>query len=133
MGEIATTYTSNLGYFSRSEVVQTTLKQPAVVIEPYNNETTYFSIVVGDGDNVAYVQSTRRAWMLKKVAQCQADPNNCPNLVWTLSPHLPQLAPQWAQWYFDQAALTGKDFFVLPPSGDMYSYPGAMSESNQVY
>lgn len=30
-----------------------------------------------------------------------------------------------------QALTTGQDWFVLPPSGDTYSYPGEMSPQNQ--
>ena len=28
-----------------------------------------------------------------------------------------------AGWYYDGALKTGHDYFVLPPSGDLYSYP----------
>jgi hypothetical protein len=33
--------------------------------------------------------------------------------------------------FFDQSYLTGNDYFVLPPSGDLYSYPGQMPSNVQ--
>ena len=38
------------------------------------------------------------------------------------------LAPGMLRWYYDQALKTGSDFFMLPPSGELYAYPAAMSK-----
>jgi hypothetical protein len=35
-------------------------------------------------------------------------------------------APEMMQWFYDQSYKTGRDYFVLPPSGHLYSYPSAM-------
>ena len=50
----------------------------------------------------------------------------CYPLAWTLSPHLLRVAPDIARWYFTEAQRTRADFFVLPPSGTLYAYPGSM-------
>lgn len=55
----------------------------------------------------------------------------CFPLSWTISPHLLYLAPDWAQWYYNQSYLTQHDYFVLPPSGHTYSYPGLMTDDDQ--
>ena len=36
-----------------------------------------------------------------------------------------------AGWYYDGALKTGNDYFVLPPSGDLYSYPGQFQPDDQ--
>ncbi len=36
------------------------------------------------------------------------------------------MAPDWLEWYYNKASLTGHDYFMLPPSGDLYSYPAEM-------
>jgi hypothetical protein len=43
-----------------------------------------------------------------------------------MSPQLLHLSPEWLHWYYNQSCSTGFDYFVLPPSGDLYSYPGEM-------
>ena len=61
-------------------------------------------------------------------------------LVFTMSPHLTHLAPDWLHWshklsihhvlklihfrYYGMANMSGPDVFALPPSGHTYSYPG---------
>merc|ERR1719362_682411 len=50
----------------------------------------------------------------------------CFPLVWTVSPQLLHLAPDMLRWYYSMSYRTGRDFFVLPPSGDLYSYPAMM-------
>ena len=35
------------------------------------------------------------------------------------------------RWYYAKAASTGQDWFVLPPSGTLYSYPGEFSPALQ--
>jgi hypothetical protein len=98
----------------------------------YNASKTYVSIVLGDGDNIGFLKGSRRDWMRSRVSKCAAEPaSGCFPLTWTLSPHLLHLAPDWLWWYYNQSITTGADFFVLPPSGDTYSYPGMMPAEMQ--
>jgi hypothetical protein len=48
-----------------------------------------------------------------------------------MAPHLLHLAPDWLLSFFRRAQATGNDWFVLPASGDMYSYPGMMQADDQ--
>ena len=57
--------------------------------------------------------------------------NSCFPLVWTISPQLVTHAPQLIEWWYEEVKTTGNDYFVLPPSGDLYSYPGQMSDDDQ--
>ena len=43
-----------------------------------------------------------------------------------MSPAALDVAPDWVRWYVDQANGTRRDWFVLPPSGVLYAYPGMM-------
>jgi hypothetical protein len=135
MGQIATSGTSNLAYFSRlSAVTEPTLQNPITNIEPYSNTKSYLSIVVGDGDNVAYLQGGRRNWMVDRVNRCldnDDQDDDCFPLLWSLSPQITHLAPEWLSWYYEKSYLTQHDYFVLPPSGDLYSYPGEMPQDMQ--
>lgn len=65
--------------------------------------------------------------------RCKADPSSkgCFPLLWSMSPQLLHLAPDWLRWYYDRAHESGHDYFVLPPSGDLYSYPGQMQPTDQ--
>lgn len=85
------------------------------------------AFIIGDGDNLNFVKSSRKDWMTARVTYCAdkvKDGKKCPPLIWSLSAQLLKLAPDMITWYFDQAKKTGADFFTLPPSGDLYSYPG---------
>lgn len=88
---------------------------------------TYVAFVVGDGDNIAYMLSTRRDWFRQRLATCAAAGAPCPPLTWTISPHLTRLAPDVLRWYYDQARRTGRDYFALPPSGHLYAYPSSLA------
>jgi len=65
MGQVATALVNNLAYFSR----QPPISKPLPVNPPpdrgmsYNASKSYISFVIGDGDNVAMLKSTRRKWM----------------------------------------------------------------------
>ena len=43
-----------------------------------------------------------------------------------------QVAPDLLTWYYNQSLATGSDYFVLPPSGHLYAYPGLMQEVGTV-
>ena len=71
--------------------------------------------------------------MQKRVDYCDADSSyfGCFPLTWSISPHITHLAPDWLMWYYNKSYLTGNDFFMLPPSGDLYSYPATMPSDVQ--
>jgi hypothetical protein len=74
------------------------------------------------------LQTARRDWMQQRVALCQADPSyaGCFPLSWSFSPHATHLFPELMDWYYEKAISTGHDYFMLPPSGHLYAYPGEM-------
>jgi len=132
MGEIATSGVSNLAFFSAA---QAPIEGPVHVNKPktptYNASKTYMGLIVGDGDNIAMVKGSRQRWMQNRTSRCTTNPDQCFELMWTLSPHLLKSAPGIFRWYQNQSLGNGHDFFVLPPSGDLYSYPSQMSDQVQ--
>ncbi len=97
----------------------------------YDPTKTYVAFVVGDGDNVQYMLSTRRDWFQQRVADCEANPATCLPLTWSVSSHLTRLAPDVLRWYYAQSRRTKRDHFVLPPSGHLYAYPTSLAEREQ--
>jgi hypothetical protein len=131
MGQIASTGVNNLAYFAAHAPPITTplLQPPPQPYHPFNASKSYVAFVVGDGDNLAMVKGTRFQWFSARRAACASSSNRstpCYPLLWTLSPALQRVAPDIAAWFFQGAAATGSDYFVLPPSGHLYSYPGSM-------
>jgi len=55
----------------------------------------------------------------------------CFPLLWSISPAIARVAPDMLNWYYNQSYLTKSDYFVLPPSGDLYSYPSMMENDDQ--
>eukprot|EP00164_Ancoracysta_twista_P004193 GFYU01005642.1.p1 GENE.GFYU01005642.1~~GFYU01005642.1.p1 ORF type:complete len:616 (-),score=228.54 GFYU01005642.1:1126-2973(-) len=133
LGQIATDDVNNLSYLSLDDDITTPLKQSPETPVTYDAEKTYVSVVLGDGDNIAFMKGSRREWLNERTSQCklQSDQQKCFPLLWTASPHLLRVAPSMARWYYDQAATTQADYFVLPPSGHLYSYPGEMTPEDQ--
>ena len=132
LGQIATVGVSNLAFFSGAPAVSQPLEQAPQAPEAFNTSRTYVTFVVGDGDNVAMVKTSRFDWFRTRLANCSgALAGTCVPLAWTLSPHLLTLAPDMLRWWFSEAQTTGTDFFVLPPSGHLYAYPSAMSDADQ--
>lgn len=133
MGQIASDGLNNLAFFSRKPPIQAPLMQNREPPVTYNRSKSYLTFILGDGDNMNFLKGSRRDWMLERLQRCQADPSyrGCFPLVWTLSPRTLDRAPDWARWYFNISYATGHDYFVLPPSGDTYSYPGEMSDADQ--
>lgn len=131
MGQIATAGASNLAFFSRKPPISTPLSQnPETQVGPFNESKTYIAFVVGDGDNIDFLKGSRKTWLEQRVNNCR-EGKGCFPLLWTLSPQILHLSPDMARWYFNQSYLTKHDYFVLPPSGDLYSYPGMMSVKDQ--
>ena len=129
MGQVATTGVNNLAYFSRAPPVAAPLPQPPPPPFAFNASKTYLSIVVGDGDNIAMVKAARQQWVANRTARCAG--GGCYPLLWTLSPHLLDAAPGLLRWFFAAGAVTGRDWFVLPPSGHLYAYPAIMGGADQ--
>jgi len=133
MGAIASE-TSNLSFFSTRAPPITeshVVTQNALEQVSYDPGRTYVAFVVGDGDNIDYIRTTRRDWFRQRVAACQSGSAPCPPLTWTISPHLAQLAPDLLRWYYDQSHRTGHDYFTLPPSGHLYAYPSSLADDAQ--
>jgi hypothetical protein len=129
-GQIATVGVNNLAYFSRAPPASPPRSAPRAPVV-FNASKTYVALVVGDGDNIAFLKSSRAAWMLNRTRRCSEDPASCFPLLWTLSPHLNRLAPAIAAWFFEKAASTaGADAFALPPSGHLYAYPALMADAD---
>jgi hypothetical protein len=124
--------TSNLSFFGLSKPIT----EPNVVAQnppedvAYDPDETFVAFVVGDGDNIEYLTGARRAWFRQRLEAC-ARGDGCPTLTWTLSPHLPTLAPELLRWYYDRSHDTGHDYFALPPSGHLYAYPSSLAEADQ--
>jgi len=130
-GQIATVGVNNLAYFSRAPPVASPLPQPPPPPFAFNASKTYLSIIVGDGDNLAMVKSSRQQWVANRTARCGPSPGSCFPLLWTLSPHLLRAAPDLLRWFFAAGAATRRDWFVLPPSGHLYAYPALMGAPDQ--
>jgi len=134
MGAIPTRRANNLSFFSsRREPIRDAgeLNPNAPEPIPYDPATTYVAFVVGDGDNVSYILDQRGAWFQERLQDCRQAENSCAPLTWTLSPHLPRMAPDVLAWYYGMARRTGRDFFMLPPSGHLYAYPASMTGEMQ--
>jgi len=133
MGAIASKV-GNLSFFSTRRAPIT---EPGEVVpnDPedlsYDPDKTYVAFVIGDGDNVDYVLSTRNVWLQERLDACAASPDTCAPLTWTISPHLSQLAPDVLEWYYATSQQTGQDWFTLPPSGHLYAYPSSLNEADQ--
>jgi hypothetical protein len=141
MGQVASSGVSNLGYFSRWPPITSPLVQPPPsppTSTSYSSSRTYLTIIVGDGDNIAFVKGSRREWIEDRLKRCageghrrRANDRGCFPLVWTLSPALLHAAPSLAVWFFNKTHQTGRDHIVLPPSGHTYAYPGSMQGGDQ--
>lgn len=133
MGAIPTE-TGNLSFFSsrRAPIVDTSeLEHNAPEDIEYDPTRTYVAFVVGDGDNVAYILSARQQWLRQRLDDCAQAENSCAPITWTISPHLPHLAPDVLAWYYRSASATGRDYFALPPSGHLYAYPSSLNEADR--
>lgn len=133
MGAIPTE-TGNLSFFStRRPPIQNKnqLERNDPEDVAYDPGKTYVAFVVGDGDNVRFIMTTRNEWLRQRLADCEQANNSCAPLTWSISPHLPHLAPDVLEWYYASSHQTGKDYFILPPSGHLYAYPSSLNEQDQ--
>ena len=114
---------TNLAYFSSEPAISTPLQQLPDPPLTYNASKIYLAMVVGDGDNVQYIQSSRSEWMKDRVHRCQlgggaANKTACFPLVWSIQANLLHMSPAWLRWFYATAQSTNADWFSLPPSGD---------------
>lgn len=132
MGAIPTE-TGNLSFFStrRAPIAEAGVleQNPAEPIQ-YDPARTYVAFVVGDGDNVRYIMTSRKEWLRQRLADCEQPGSPCAPLTWTISPHLPELAPDVIDWYYRASRQTGSDYFTLPPSGHLYAYPTSLQNAD---
>jgi hypothetical protein len=137
MGAIASE-AGNLSFFS-TRAPPITGSGAVVQNEPepltYDPDETYVAFVVGDGDNIQYMMTTRHDWYAQRIAECAgagaATDAACAPLTWSISPHLAQLAPDLLAWYYEQSHRSGSDYFILPPSGHLYAYPTSLAPDAQ--
>lgn len=133
MGAIPTK-TTNLSFFStrRAPIEEPgEVEQNAPEDVAYDPDNTYVAFVVGDGDNIAYMMDARGEWLRQRLADCRRAENSCAPITWSISPHLPRIAPDVLEWYYAMSRETGMDYFMLPPSGFLYAYPGSLNEDDQ--
>ena len=133
MGQVATCDATNLAFWSRKPPIETPLRQNRSPPDVYNASTTYIAFVIGDGDNVAMVQERNYDWAQRRLANCQnvSLANNCFPISWTMSPHMLYAAPDILNWFYAKGQATGRDYFLLPPSGYLYAYPAMMNDKDQ--
>ncbi len=134
MGAIPTSEANNLSFFSRrrepiTEVGEIEQNDPEDIA--YDPDTTYVAFVVGDGDNISYILDSRGEWLRQRLDDCEQAENSCEPITWSISPHLPRVAPDVLEWYVAKSRTTGKDYFMLPPSGHLYSYPASLRPDMQ--
>ncbi len=133
MGAIPT-MTGNLSFFSTRRAAITESSELARN-EPeeieYDPSKTYVAFVIGDGDNIRFIMSTRNVWLRQRLDDCSKTENSCEPITWSISPHLATIAPDILEWYHETTRQTGKDYFILPPSGHLYAYPTSLNENDQ--
>lgn len=132
LGQSATGGVPNLSYFSSKAITTPLLQNPTPLSsERFNASKTYMAFVIGDGDNVAFMRGSRAQWMEQRLSHCRNGSGSCFPLLWSASPQLLHLAPDWLRWFYNISYQTQHDYFVLPPSGDTYSYPSQMQPAQQ--
>lgn len=126
--------TYNLSFFStrRPPIVDASeLQHNKPEDVEYDPNKTYVAFVIGDGDNIQFIMTARKEWLRQRLSDCEKTDNSCAPLTWSISPHLPRIAPDVLQWYYASSHKTGKDYFILPPSGHLYAYPSSLNKDDQ--
>ena len=75
--------------------------------------------------------TTRNEWLRQRLSDCEQIDNSCEPITWSISPHLARIAPDVLEWYYESSHQTGRDYFILPPSGHLYAYPTSLNEEDQ--
>ncbi len=126
--------TGNLSFFStrRAPIVDANeLERNELEEVTYDPLKTYVAFVIGDGDNIRFLMTARKEWLRQRLSDCGQTDNSCKPLTWSISPHIARLAPDVLKWYYKSSHRTGRDYFILPPSGHLYSYPTSMKNEDQ--
>eukprot|EP00698_Gefionella_okellyi_P019584 TRINITY_DN601_c0_g1_i1.p1 TRINITY_DN601_c0_g1~~TRINITY_DN601_c0_g1_i1.p1 ORF type:complete len:554 (-),score=125.16 TRINITY_DN601_c0_g1_i1:145-1785(-) len=134
MGQVATADSTNLAFWQHVQAFTEgeTLHQPASPAVTYDSKKRYVALVYGDMDNVDFVQTFGSDHMIYRTQRCMASAADCFPLTWTLSPNLIDFSPAMMRWYYTMSAKTnGRDWFIMPPSGTLYAYPGMMDKQVQ--
>lgn len=134
MGQISTHFVPNLSWFSRMPPITEPLVQnPSPPPGNYNSSKTYIALVMGDGDSFNKLRERNLDWVKQRVAYCKdaSRKRNCFPISWTMNQHAAHVAPEQLNWFYEQAKITGQDFFLLPPSGHLYAYPAMMHDNDQ--
>ena len=137
LGQIASAGTANLAFWAseRDTITQPLPFNPSssAAAVTFNASKTYLAFVIGDGDNLDFVQTSRQQWIDRRVQHCEeTKTGGCSYpLLWSISPHILNLAPAWAEWYAEQLLRTHVDRFALPPSGASYAYPSMFPPAQQ--
>ena len=138
MGQIASSGARNLAFWSQLRKFNASaprgsplgpLRQPqrSTPRKRYNASKIYVALVSGDNDNLAFDLGFTREHMLYRQRRCAANRSQCFPFSWTMSPNLIELAPELLRFYYEQGARSsGRDTFMMPPSGTLYAYPGMM-------
>lgn len=131
LGTVASDNSTNLSFWSAYKKIgpKEVLLQSPEASRIYDASKTYVALVYGDMDNIAYIQTFGRKHMQRRAKRCKK--GSCFPLTWTMSPIAVDILPEALRWYYRSALKNGKDWFILPPSGYLYSYPGLMSSSTQ--
>ncbi|GMH88571.1 hypothetical protein TrST_g11200 [Triparma strigata] len=137
LGQIASSGTANLAWHGNRDPLTENMKQPENLHDglEYDPEKNYVTFVVGDGDNLNVLVGRNLPWILARQKKCGGSKRGtCYPLLWTFSARALDLLPDLSRYFYDFAANTGSDYFMLPPSGDLYSYPSTMNdESKEAY
>lgn len=133
MGAIPTE-TGNLSFFSTRRAPIRDAKEldrtdPEAIA--YDPSMTYVAFVIGDGDNVRFLMTSRNEWLRQRLEDCGKADTACEPVTWSISPHLARIAPDVLAWYYRSSRRTGRDWFILPPSGHLYAYPSSLAEADQ--
>jgi len=145
MGQVASSGVNNFSFTNKKQPItspdylkpyMSTLLKTRDDIEQgnlvFNESMTYLTLILGDGDNIAFMKGRRRGWMYERLEFCEQRGDCGVPLMWSMSPHLAYLAPDWLQWYYENNNKTGMDVFMLPPSGHLYAYPGMMHKDESL-
>ncbi len=110
---IVSDLTPNFSVFSGVKL-QSLKQKPQAAVPTLDKSKIYIAITMSDGDNLVTWRRYFREYF--------NDPLHGTFPVgWGMGPTLIDVAPTWAQWYFDNA--TDKDEFICDVSGVGYIYP----------
>jgi len=135
MGQVATGDTNNLAFWTHVDKFPDTGEGSTLIQNPtfpikYQPDKSYVALVYGDMDNIDFVYGFGHQHMQIRSERCSK--TTCFPLTWTISPNLVSVAPAIIKWYYRLASKTGRDYFIMPPSGTLYAYPSMMPAETQI-